>query len=55
VADNDMAHLFASMGVRSGLHFERLMALRTHVAQGFDGEPLHGSIWRGGLPRTMRA
>jgi hydroxymethylglutaryl-CoA lyase len=30
------------------------MALRTSVAGWLEGEPLHGHIWRAGLPKTMR-
>ncbi|MBX3637586.1 MAG: hydroxymethylglutaryl-CoA lyase [Rubrivivax sp.] len=55
VATEDVAYLFASMGVPTGLHFERLMALRQRVAGWLDGEPLHGAIWRAGLPKTMIA
>lgn len=55
VATEDLAYLFASMGVPTGLDFERLLALRGRVAQWLDGEPLHGAIWRAGLPKTMMA
>ena len=54
VATEDVAYLFASMGVPTGLDFEALLALRARVAQWLDGEPLHGSLWRAGLPTTMR-
>ena len=53
VATEDVAYLFASMGVPTGLDFEALMALREQVAQWLDGEPLHGAIWRAGLPKTL--
>lgn len=55
VATEDVAYLFASMGVPTGLDFERLMALRARVAQWLEGEPLHGAIWRAGLPKTVAA
>jgi hydroxymethylglutaryl-CoA lyase len=55
VATEDVAYLFASMGVPTGLDFARLMALRAQVAQWLDGEPLHGAIWRAGLPKTIAA
>jgi len=55
VATEDVAYLFASMGVATGLDFDALIALRGRLAQWLDGEALHGSIWRAGLPRTMRA
>jgi hydroxymethylglutaryl-CoA lyase len=53
VATEDVAYLFASMGVPTGLAFDRLMALRGKVARWLEGEPLHGAIWRAGLPRTI--
>ncbi len=53
VATEDVAYLFASMGVRTGLDFDALIALRGRVAGWLDGEPLHGNIWRAGLPKTM--
>ena len=31
----------------------RLIALRTQLAGWLEGEPLHGSLWRAGLPKTM--
>jgi hydroxymethylglutaryl-CoA lyase len=53
VATEDLAYLFASMGVPTGLDFDALMALRGALErQWLVGEPLHGSIWRAGLPRT---
>jgi hydroxymethylglutaryl-CoA lyase len=53
VATEDVAYLFASMGVPTGLNFNALMALRVQVGQWLDGEPLHGAIWRAGLPKTL--
>jgi hydroxymethylglutaryl-CoA lyase len=53
VATEDVAYLFASMGVPTGLDFDALMALRTRVAQWLEGEPLHGAIWRAGLPKPL--
>jgi len=55
VATEDLAYLFASMGVDTGIHFDRLMALRRKVAHRLEGETLHGTIWRAGLPKTMQA
>lgn len=55
VATEDLAYLFLSMGVPTGLDFDALLALRARIAQWLDGEPLHGSLWRAGLPKTLRA
>ncbi len=54
VATEDVAYLFASMGVPTGLDFDALIDLRTRVAQWLEGETLHGAIWRAGLPKTMK-
>jgi len=53
VATEDLVYLFASMGVQTGQDFDALMKLRERLARWLDGEALHGSIWRAGLPRTM--
>lgn len=54
VATEDVAYLFASMGVPTGQDFDRLVALRAKVASWLEGETLHGTLWRAGLPTTMR-
>lgn len=54
VATEDVAYLFQSMGVETGLDFDALIALRARVARWLEGETLHGSLWRAGLPRTMK-
>jgi hydroxymethylglutaryl-CoA lyase len=54
VATEDVAYLFASMGVPTGLDIDALVALRGRVGQWLAGEPLHGSIARAGLPKTMK-
>jgi hydroxymethylglutaryl-CoA lyase len=54
VATEDVAYLFASMGEPTGLDFDALIALRARIAQWLDGETLHGTLWRAGLPKTMR-
>ena len=53
VATEDVAYLFASMGIDTGVDVDRLLALRAKVAQWLEGESLHGTIWRAGLPKTL--
>jgi hydroxymethylglutaryl-CoA lyase len=53
VSTEDVAYLFASMGVATGLDIAALLALRQRVAQWLEGEALHGTLWRAGLPKTM--
>ncbi len=55
VATEDLAYLMASMGIETGIDFDKLMALRAQVAQWLAGECLHGSIAQAGLPKTLRA
>ncbi|RYY83132.1 MAG: hydroxymethylglutaryl-CoA lyase, partial [Comamonadaceae bacterium] len=55
VSTEDLAYMLASMGIDTGLDFDRLIALRGKVAGWLQGEPTHGSVWRAGLPRTMQA
>lgn len=55
VSTEDVVYMFASMGVPTGQNFDRLLALRAKVAQWLQGETLHGSLWRAGLPKTMLA
>ena len=55
VSTEDLVYMFASMGVPTGQDFDRLLALRAKVAQWLEGEAMHGSLWRAGLPKTMLA
>jgi hydroxymethylglutaryl-CoA lyase len=54
VATEDLAYMLASMGIETGIDFDKLMALRARVAGWLEGETLHGTLWRAGLPKTMR-
>lgn len=51
----DLAFMLATMGVDTGLDISRLLALRAKVAQWLEGETLHGTLWRAGLPKTLAA
>lgn len=53
VATEDLAYTLASMGIETGLDFDALMALRAQIGVWLEGEPLHGNIWRAGLPKTL--
>jgi hydroxymethylglutaryl-CoA lyase len=54
VATEDLAYLFASMGVPTGLSIAGLLRLRGDLATWLPGEPLRGSIAGAGLPRTLQ-
>lgn len=53
VATEDLAFLLESMGLDTGIDVERLLALRTELADWLAGEPLHGTLARAGLPKTF--
>lgn len=55
VATEDAVYLFRSMGIETGQDFDRLLALRAKVAAWLEGETLHGTLWRAGLPKTLVA
>jgi len=55
VATEDVAYLFASMKKPTGLDIPKLLALRAELAQWLEGETLHGTLWRAGLPKTVAA
>jgi hydroxymethylglutaryl-CoA lyase len=54
VATEDLAYMLASMGIATGQDFDALLALRKKVAHWLEGETLHGTLWRAGLPKTMQ-
>ena len=55
VAMEDVVYLLRSMQIDCGIDFDALMAMREQLAVWLKGESLHGSIWRAGLPRSLRA
>jgi hydroxymethylglutaryl-CoA lyase len=54
VTTEDLAYMLASMGIETELDFDALLALRARLAQWLEGETLHGTLWRAGLPKTMK-
>ncbi|HMN22314.1 MAG TPA: hydroxymethylglutaryl-CoA lyase [Ottowia sp.] len=53
VATEDLAWLLRSMGIDTGLDLPALLALRAQLVRWLPDEPLHGALWRAGLPRTL--
>jgi hydroxymethylglutaryl-CoA lyase len=53
VSTEDVAYLFASMGVPTGLDLPALLELRGRLQTWLGDQPLYGHIARAGLPRTM--
>jgi hydroxymethylglutaryl-CoA lyase len=53
VATEDVVYALHSMGYSTGQDFTQLLALRGRLSKWLEGETLHGSLWRAGLPSTM--
>ncbi len=53
VAMEDVVYLMRSMNIDTGIDFDALMMLRAQMAKWLQGEALHGSIWRAGLPKML--
>ena len=54
VSTEDLGFMLRSMGVETGLDLDALLALRRELAGWLDGEPLYGTLWRAGLPKTLQ-
>lgn len=53
-ASEDLAYMLAAMGRAPDIDVAALLALRGQVAQWLAGEPLHGALWRAGLPKDFK-
>jgi len=53
VATEDLAFMLEGMGIATGIDLDRLLSLRADVAGWLEGETLHGTLWRAGLPRPL--
>ncbi len=51
----DLAFMLKCMGIETGIDIDALLALRAKVAGWLEGEALHGTLWRAGLPKTLQA
>ena len=53
-ASEDLAFMLADAGIATGIDLRQLLALRNKVAGWLEGEHLHGTLWRAGLPKTFQ-
>jgi hydroxymethylglutaryl-CoA lyase len=51
VVTEDLVFLLESMGLRTGIDLERLIAARQIIVQGLPGEPLFGFVPDAGIPK----
>ena len=54
VASEDLAFMLSSMGADTGIDLQALLELRLRLAQWLPDTPLHGTLWRAGLPLTFQ-
>jgi hydroxymethylglutaryl-CoA lyase len=52
-ATEDLAYMLASMRLDTGIDLPALLALRADVAGWLEGQSLHGTLWRAGLPQAF--
>ena len=55
VITEDLVFMFESMGVSTGIDFEKLMAAREILVKGLPDEPVYGHTPLAGLPKGFRA
>jgi hydroxymethylglutaryl-CoA lyase len=51
IVTEDLVFLLESMGLRTGIDIDRLIAARAFIAEGLPGEPLYGQVAEAGLPK----
>ena len=55
VITEDLVFMFESMGVSTGIDYDRLLKARELLVRGIPGEPLYGHTPLAGLPKGFRA
>src|SRR5207237_2606162 len=51
IVTEDLVFMLESMGLRTGVDLERLLAARERVREALADQPFHGAIARAGLPK----
>jgi hydroxymethylglutaryl-CoA lyase len=51
IVTEDLVFLLESMGLRTGIDLDRLIAARALITEGLPGEPIYGNIPDAGLPK----
>ena len=54
IVTEDLVFLLESMGLKTGIDIDALIATRSYLQDALPGEPLHGSISMAGIPKTFR-
>jgi hydroxymethylglutaryl-CoA lyase len=51
IVTEDLVFLLESMGLRTGINLDRLIAARALIVEGLPGEPIYGNVPDAGLPK----
>ena len=54
IVTEDLVFMLESMGFRTGIDLQKLVAARDLLAAALPNEPMHGGVARAGLPKTFR-
>jgi hydroxymethylglutaryl-CoA lyase len=54
IVTEDLAWLLESMGLRTGIDLEKLLAVRQRVQHALPGQRLYGFLAEAGLPKGFR-
>lgn len=54
VASEDLAYMLGSMGHETEIDIPKLLTLRQKLASWLEGEEMHGTLWKAGLPKTFQ-
>jgi hydroxymethylglutaryl-CoA lyase len=52
IVTEDLVFMLESMGMSTGIDLDRLIAARAILKQVMPDEPLHGSVYTAGIPKT---
>ena len=55
ICTEDLVFMLESMGLKTGVDLEKLLALRVYVQHALKGQPFHGAIATAGLPKGFNA
>lgn len=52
IVTEDLVFMLESMGMRTGIDLDKLLATRAILREGLPDEPMHGNLAKAGIPRT---
>jgi hydroxymethylglutaryl-CoA lyase len=55
ICTEDLVFMLESMGLKTGVDLEKLLAVREYVQEALHGQPFHGAIATAGLPKGFHA